>query len=1003
MSITCEHTNPLKRQGTTQVQRLLDALVPENVKLHELDTEDWMAFAKNYATLINFYDPSNAQSAVGDWEEFFVAEDEIGAFLESINSGDSSPHLTLFIAFLNLLKYPQNSLNELPKRHLDFYYNDVLRLCPKDFTPDSVHLLFELAKNAISELVTKDSRFEAGKDSEGNILNYHLDKNIVVNQAKVTQIKGLFLNEYNEEIVEDQPLKYALQSNTIDGLEEPLEDELSWSAFGDEAWSGDLPTEIILSSEVLLMKEGLRKVIITWETIDPVLITGTANVVLTGEEGWLDPLQVTFSNGNKTWSFELPEDMDPIGNFQEEIHERRLNTTKPTLIISFDNPNNYRNFQKVNITSATITVNVSGVKNLIVKNELGRQTADSPFMPFGSRPKINSTMTIDVEEFKNKNIKAYIINMPWLNMPANFSNHYSAYKLEIDKQNDEVANNIGYLYKQVPDEYLVDAIKESAVFDEDKLHPNILELGVAEDSMRSDFKILVNSPYNSGSSTHEMFLEPTISKAGNQTYTKGGQIEVVLLSSFYHDLYTPIYVEVVTATPFEGVDIDKLPKEPYTPLTSGLSIDYTAESKILFDATSAPVKDVELHHASPFGTYLVEEGSTLVSDIIHNTLYIGLKDALPRNVISLLFQVAEGTEDPDQSTFGPGEELKWSVLSEDDIWISLDDDDIMSNSTNNFLTSGIVEITLPKETGLNHYLLETDMVWLKVALNKTPVSVSRFYNIHSQACTATFQNNNNTFEHLNTGLSPESITQLAERKSKIKSVSQPYGSYGGKSTESDEDFYRRISERLRHKDRALTIWDYERLVLQDFPQLHKVKCLNHTKKHPTSVDELAPGNVTLVVIPKIKESGSAYRLTPKVSQNTKDKIKAYLIPKKPMHAQLEVANPIYEEIEFKFDVRFHDGFDYNFYSIQIIDDIKGYISPWILEEELNLKFGVSIYKYEVINFLENLEYVDYLEDFIMSHKPYGKDWEVKNEIFPSNSLAVLVAGSNHIINEASNC
>jgi len=367
MSTTCEHTNPLSREGTTQLQRLLDALIPENVKIHELGVEDWMSFAKNYATLINFYDSTNAQNAVGDWEEFFVAEDEIGAFLENMNSGESSPHLSLFVAFLNLLQYPQNSLNELPKRHLDFYYRDVLRLSPNEFTPDSVHLLVELAKNAISELVAEGSGFEAGKDSEGNLLHYNLDKNIVVNQAMVTQIKSIFLNEYNEE--EDvQPLKYALQSNTIDGLEEPLEDDLTWNAFGDDDWSGDLPVEIVLSSEVLLMKEGVRQVTIDWETSDPIIIQGIAQVILTGEEGWLDPLDVTFSNGNKTWSFEMPEDMDPVGNYSEELHERRLNTAKPTLLISFANPLNYRNFQKVNITSTKITVDVSGVKNLIVQN-----------------------------------------------------------------------------------------------------------------------------------------------------------------------------------------------------------------------------------------------------------------------------------------------------------------------------------------------------------------------------------------------------------------------------------------------------------------------------------------------------------------------------------------------------------------------------------------------------------------------------------------------------------
>ena len=73
MNLNCEHSNPLKREGTSQVQRLLQSLIPENVKLHDLGVEDWMKFARNYASLINFYDSTSTQQIVGNWEEFFVA------------------------------------------------------------------------------------------------------------------------------------------------------------------------------------------------------------------------------------------------------------------------------------------------------------------------------------------------------------------------------------------------------------------------------------------------------------------------------------------------------------------------------------------------------------------------------------------------------------------------------------------------------------------------------------------------------------------------------------------------------------------------------------------------------------------------------------------------------------------------------------------------------------------------------------------------------------------
>jgi diaminopimelate epimerase len=52
---------------------------------------------------------------------------------------------------------------------------------------------------------------------------------------------------------------------------------------------------------------------------------------------------------------------------------------------------------------------------------------------------------------------------------------------------------------------------------------------------------------------------------------------------------------------------------------------------------------------------------------------------------------------------------------------------------------------------------------------------------------------------------------------------------------------------LRHKNRAITIWDYEHIILQKFPEIHKVKCLNHSKteiKNDKEVNSfLSPGNV----------------------------------------------------------------------------------------------------------------------------------------------------------------
>ena len=66
--------------------------------------------------------------------------------------------------------------------------------------------------------------------------------------------------------------------------------------------------------------------------------------------------------------------------------------------------------------------------------------------------------------------------------------------------------------------------------------------------------------------------------------------------------------------------------------------------------------------------------------------------------------------------------------------------------------------------------------------------------------------------------------------------------------ERAEAFYGRVSERLRHKQRALTQWDYERIVLERFPEVYKAKCI----PAGLSGNGGQPGRVGLVVIPDIR-------------------------------------------------------------------------------------------------------------------------------------------------------
>jgi len=1021
MSISCEHSNPLIREGTTQVQRLLDALVPENMKLHELTPEDWLGFAKDYASLINFFKLTNATILTdepglnnnpkpdGDWENFFPEKDAIEETLKKYFNGTIEPHLSLFVAFLKLLDYPQASLNGIPKRHLDFYYKEVLQLSPQAFSPDTVHVVFEMAKNAISELVEGGSLLEAGKDSEGNPINYAMDSNFVTDQTQVVAMHSIYTDEENK-------LKYATQPNTIKGMGEPLEGDLTWSAFGDNEWL-EVDLEIALAGEIFALKEGERIITVDCSLTENFGYNGLIFASLTTEEGWTEEIQAIPDPANKkSWTIEIPVDEKPITAYYEEIHLKRMNTTLPVLKFRFDSADAYKALKNVKVTKIDVTVAVIGVTDLIVQNEIGVQLPDKPFMPFGPRPKKNSALTIESKEFVGKNISSFDVNFNWLNVPPNFSNHYKHYEDVIAAQKVNTFNNLGYaLLYDTPIVQTYTMFTLNNLFATETIPTEVVETDV----MRKEFKLSVSSDFQKEDSIGEMFTETPqviIPKEKILENLKGGKITLKLLESFYHDLYNGIYVSVVSKSgqliPKEDnsgdletytVKPEDLPNEPYTPLANSLSLDYSAKASLSFEDGDT----LNLIHLNPFGSQILTPLSpekTLLPNYRKNSFYIGLSNAKARDNVSILFQVAEGSEDPALSSFGPFDGIEWAVLTaEDNLWQKLTEEHIIQNTTNNFLRSGIVQFSLPKESVSNNYLLDDGLIWLKAELEKKPKAIARFVGVHTQAATATFENNSNVLDHLDAGLPPGEIKQLAQRKSKIKSVQQPYASFGGRNTETDTNFYRRISERLRHKDRALTLWDYEHLTLQAFPKIYKVKCLNHTKYDGNKVDELCPGHVTLVIVPKVTDANASLALYPSVSQNTKDEIKNYLAPKHGHHVNLEVANPIYELVQFDFKVRFYAQYDYNLYKGILSEDLIALLAPWAFDPTAEIKFNNTIYEYDVINFMENLEYVDYIEEFKMNHIPTEGVINPEKRIAPSNALAVLAPAQSHKIEEAQIC
>ena len=360
-------------------------------------------------------------------------------------------------------------------------------------------------------------------------------------------------------------------------------------------------------------------------------------------------------------------------------------------------------------------------------------------------------------------------------------------------------------------------------------------------------------------------------------------------------------------------------------------------------------------------------------------LLIGIEDLKPSQNLSLLFKIADGTaEDNDNEP----PKINWSYLINNE-WRPLPDENIVSDSTYGLQATGIILFDFPADATNNNTVVAKGLHWLCASVDKDADKIPRIINVIAQANKAVFYDQQNDPLHYKMPLPAESIAKLSVKVPEVKVVNQPFESFDGKMKEEGKVFYARASERLRHKHRAITPWDYEHLVLQHFPSIYKVKCLTHTDprcicRHPKDAGgnyiagecccgQVAPGHILIVPVSNLRNKNVVDILKPRTGRRTLLQVEEYLKKLTSPFVHVHAKNPKFEEIKTAFNVKFYTGTDKGRYLKQLNEDIVKFLTPWAFDANKEVVFGGSIYASAIINFIEELDYVDYITCFRMIH------------------------------------
>ncbi|MEX2593625.1 MAG: baseplate J/gp47 family protein [Anditalea sp.] len=1021
----------LKRDGHTQQQRMPQWLQPTMVPIDPRTKDDFFNYLKAIAAQVKFCD-SEILAENGTWEDFFnLSADELEILAKKKSV---PPHIALWQGFIDLYQLPQQLANNITQRHLDFYFGEVLKLKKNPPRPDQAFVLFELKKNTADFLLNSGTYLLAGKDNTKKERRYRLAHDIIVNKSVVTELQSLYVDPVNKNFIH-----YAPVANSADGLGSELDrGNPRWSAFGGK---GTQLAQIgfCLASEVLKMKEGHRTIEVKLTLTHRLAATKSKalsdlfKVAITGEKGWIGPKTVSgkVSQGDSnhvSFTLEISKEEPSIVGYDSAVHGKNFNTKHPILQVLLNNEKadfGYKELAAAEVEDALIEVKVIGIKDLQLENDFGSIDATKPFAPFGTTPEVNVNFTVRSEEAFSKRLKEFSFDVEWKNIPApNLGTYFQTYGQGISTEDFKAtaAFKDGYNWE--------DKTATVKLFNTSNAQQNtnwpFISPASPEKCPTLSLPQITVEPYTFAGQSFEQkissklaYLMPsfafTLAKSNYKAVFEAmvnpykeirkGIFNLRLGHSFFFKEYRKLYTEEIMRYSKNG-DPLKLPAEPFAPEMQSLTLNYTATtSRIKFNGQSLNDfidEEIEFFHYGAFGqkrehTFLKRQlpfisnyRVNLLPEYEHEgSFFIGFSGLRAEDAVCVLLKAAEGSANPDK----PKVEVAWSVLC-DNYWKSLGPEDFIFDTTNGLITSGVIKIVVPREATTTTTIMKDGLLWLKAAIKKDTDAVCNLLGVQANAAIVQFEDTNNDPFHLAAPLPANNINKLDPETGAIKSIKQPYASFGGVMQENDDAFYTRVAERLRHKERSISNWDYERMILQHFPAIHKVKCINHA----STISFYHPGHVLIIVVPDLLNQNAVDPLKPRTDKNTLENIRTFLKDHSDNWVTHHVSNPYYEPVQISARIKLKIGYEYNYYEKTIDQKLQEYLSPWISNLGNSVHFGGKITQSMIIKYLEEMDFIDFVSDLNLSHSANGGISFVHKELVEASSpAAVLVSHSHHNI------
>lgn len=783
----------------------------------------------------------------------------------------------------------------------------------------------------------------------------------------------------------------------------PIEDSLRAivSQLQQDSRRGDEPASAIRLSDVFVK-----------------LLRGMFRVALTTADGWHQVgeyrpeyrgLNASLAEDCLSIELLLPPGAPPIVGYDPAVHGDGYATVLP--VLRFDMTQNeysypYDILSQWFLQDIRIEVDVRAVRQLLLYNQIGQLSALSPFMPFGPLPTQGAYLIVGCEEILYKQLRDLSIDVEWNGLPpglGGFAGWYRGY--DVPLKSGAVRASLAVL----ADGKWVRAGGETGIF-RYELQPDGSPGNLTSNDSCISFRPTVQ--FYKPVAAFPMAGDPAFSYS---SASMNGLFKLTLEGpdgALGHQAYPALLSRVLThnARMKRPELMDPLPNPPYTPQIGRIALNYKALATIDFERKrwiSDPAQQDCFIHLHPLGQQAMFLGDTRtiaqipIYDAAGN-LFIGVEGKQLRGTLSLYFYLREDSL-PNKELADSG--LAWSYLS-GNRWRRFEANQILEDSTKAFMTSGIVLIKLPDDVDTENTVMPAGMLWLRLSADRGVAHFCSLYAVYAQAIKVTWQASH--------GKKPEAvlpalrITKSRSNIAGVDSIHQIRRSFDGKAAETAQQFRIRASERLRHKNRALTAADFELLILEQFPQVYKVKCFPNMVSADDPLRRLRPGHILIVAIPYLTRNGHVNQ-RPTLSGHLIGEIEQYVRRYAAPDAVISVENPVYEVVQVRCTVKLVSQLNTGHLSERINQALCDYLSPWNATG-ISQHFGWTLRQHDVVSFLLDLDFVDEVSGVsLLQIAPVGERADLlyamrdnakqpaEKSIYPSYPWSIAVPMNRHWI------